>query len=77
MKNEKSVKKSSPTFLSSYRVYGIQKDRLDLTINEFEHLRNFILQMGNPLGVYETNYKVKKAKTYYWGRYGLLQTYSF
>ena len=27
-----------------------------------ENLWKFILQMGNPLGVYETNYKVKYVK---------------
>ena len=62
-------------------VYGIQNDRLDLTINQFltflkmqHHIkrylqicetkekRKFISQMGNHLGVYKTNYKVKKVK---------------
>ena len=38
-----------------------------------KNLWKFISQMGNPLGVYETNYKVKKVKKiYHWGKYGLL-----
>ena len=38
---------------------------------------SFVSQRGNPLGAFETNCEVKKSKTYYWGRYGLLQTCSF
>ena len=63
-----------------HRVYGIQNDRLDLTINQFltflkmhHHIKRYLQsetkekkesfsQMGNHLGVYKTNYKVKKVK---------------
>ena len=36
-----------------------------------ENLQKFIYQMGNPRGVYDTNYKVIQAKNHYWGKYGL------
>ena len=32
-----------------------------------ENLQKFIYQMGNPRGVYDTNYKVIQAKNHYWG----------
>ena len=61
----------------SYELKKVVNDFFIFPHRFFKEFWKFISQMGNRLGVYKNNCKVKKVKHYYWGRFGLLQTHSF